>query len=219
MKLFRNLCVVLAASFAFSSIAKADPVTEYIDYTLTSADSHQLGRASRNSIPQTFAADEPYPGQVNLTSTYYYQTFVFNASEFIGAQYIAISTFDPMNGNSYFVSAYQDSYDPTYNSATDDHRKNNWLGDAGFSGNYQVNDGGSFQFVLPTGHDLVVLLNSTLAGGALPTYDFNITVQGFGDANLGDPITPTAVTPEPSSILLVATGLVGAVGAVRRRFV
>ena len=210
MPQLRKYIVLMTLFFSFACIAKADPFnTISFDYTITKGDKSQLGRPSRNSIPQTYAGNETYPGIVNATTTYYYQTFTFSASLFVGAPYIDIQTFDQANLSNYFLTAYANAYDP--NS-----RATNWLGDIGFSGNYQLYDGGEFNFVLPKGDNLVLVLNSTIANG-VPTEALTTVIQGFGDTMYGDPIAPVAVTPEPSSLILAGTGLLSVVGAVRRR--
>ncbi len=209
MRLIQNMLVAAIFSLSLASVVKADPFVPIItNYRLTGTNPTQLGRPSRNSIPQDWSHTESYPGAINTTSTYYYQALSFTASNFTGAPYLDISTYDPTNGASYFISAYANSYDASHPSA-------NWLGDAGFSGNYITDDGGDFQVILPTNADLVVVLNSTGTNAALPTYSFQFAVTAFGDA-LGD--DPIAVTPEPSSLILAGTGLLGMVGGfVRKR--
>jgi hypothetical protein len=68
---------------------------------------------------------------------------------------------------------------------------------------------------------LTLSLTGTAAGAISATFfsganDVTQTLTGF-KVGVADP-QPTAVTPEPASLLLVASGLLGALGAGYRRF-
>lgn len=181
--------------------AKAEPIASFTtQFSPTSAT--ESGRPSRSSTPQDWTGTEKYTG--TIAGTYFYQTYDFAGSLFAGAPYVDINTFDPTNGSSYFIVAYAGSYNLN-------NRAENWLGDAGFSGNYQVNDGGDFQVYLPIGADLVLVVNSTF-NGVLPNYGFDVNVDAYGDT-MYDP----AITPEPSSWLLASTGMLLLGGLAWRR--
>ncbi len=206
MKL-RTLLLTSACIMAtLAPAARAIPIAA-VSSSLLTTDSTQLGRLSRNNIPQTWTGAEPFPGTVNPGSTYFYRTYDYSSGLFTGAPYVEITTFEPNNTFVYFFSAYAGSYDPT-NKAL------NWLGDAGFSGNYQNNTGGDFQVILPGNTDLILVVNTTLAARGGTGTPFQFTVDAYADTSYNDP-TPI---PEPSTFLTLGTGLLAVAGAARRKF-
>ncbi len=96
-----------------------------------------------------------------------------------------------------FLSAYLDAYSPS-NLAT------NWLGDAGTSGNFFGVDPLFFQVVVPSAHDLVLVLNETTTNGGL-NLPGDVTVEAFADTEFTD-LSPASV-PEPSTLLLLMCGI------------
>jgi len=136
---FLNIVASACLGFAFFATAKADTVA-VVNTSVTSSDFTELGRGSRSGIPQDWSGTETYTGRVNTSTTYYYKTFTFAASLFTGGGYLEISDFEPLNTAYYFLTAYAGSYNPADPSL-------NWLGDTGFSGNYQTNDGGDFEVI------------------------------------------------------------------------
>jgi hypothetical protein len=115
---------------------------------LTLQDPTQLGRLSRNAIPQDWASDEAFPGVINTTTSYRYVTYLVN----VGMTPFVQVLFDSLSLNT-FVSAYDTTYDTTYvpnsaglpNLGFDTH----WLGDAGFSGNAFGTDPVFFRYSFP----------------------------------------------------------------------
>lgn len=89
--------------------------------------------------------------------------------------------------------------------------------------------GGANEYEINTiagNEELQLLLNSAsligYTGGSLttPPYDSDLEVNGqfYEDLTSGQVTVPTSVTPEPSSIALLGTGLLGVAGVVRKRF-
>jgi hypothetical protein len=172
---------------------------------LTVADPSQVGRLSRNGTPQTWSGQEPYPGALDTATLFNYETFVFAASDFVGAPYVEITLegSGTSSDNDLFTSAYSGSYLGPIATG--------WLGDAGSSGSDQT-----FDVVLPVGANLVVVVNDVTTAGL--NDPFQITVTAFADTDRDDPPTgTTAVTPEPGTIFTLGTGLLGLGGILRRR--
>jgi hypothetical protein len=190
------VCTIVAASFAAPTTSKAVSLFDSGQTSLSSADPTQVGRLSRNAIPQDWANTELFPGVLNPATSYHYQTF---AIPITNTPFVQISI-DSIATNT-FASAYLDTYAPP-NLAL------NWLGDAGVSGNFFGTDPVFFQVIVPIGHALIVVVNETTTNGGLGVNNpFSILVEGFIDTEFTDP----SPTPLPAALPLFATGL-GALG-------
>lgn len=195
MKKLSKISIVLLGTLLLASVAQADLLTTFTS-SIAANDPTQLGRLSRSGIPSDWSAVKAFPGVINPTTVYNYHTYSINSGV---TPYIFI-TIDSVPANT-FASAYMPSYDPT-NLAT------NYIGDAGSSGNYFGTDPVSFEVFVPMHTNFLVVVNtSSNAGIGQP---FTITVQGFID----DEFTPT---PEPSSMLLLGSGVLGMAGVIRRK--
>jgi hypothetical protein len=185
-------------------MANAAIITSFTDF-LTATDPTQTGRLSRNGLAQDWSGDEtPFPGVINTTSVYHYQTYVFNVGI---TPYIQIDV-DSL-ATTTFVSAYDTSYAPNSAGAPNLGFDTNWLGDPGASGNFFGTDPLFFQVIVPMNHNLVIVVNQTSVGttaaaGIGSTNPYNITVEGYIDSSFDDPPT---TTPEPSTVLMGTAGL------------
>lgn len=201
-------CGVVALA-ALSGLAHASTVYTGT-VTLSGADPTQLGRLSRNGLAQDWTGSEAFPGAINTGTSYHYQTVTLDMDALLAgmtpAPYLQISI-DSLSANT-FLSAYLDAYDPL-------NKASNWLGDAGSSGNAFGVNPLYFQVIVPTGHDLVLLLNETVTNGGLGAAA-NLLVEAFQDTDFTDPERLPARLPEPASLALALAALVPAM-AVRRR--
>ncbi len=200
----RSLLSAALLLAAFPALASAETITNF-NGVLTSSSSTELGRPFRSGIQQTWTGAEPYDGKNNLTTAFAYTTYTFAASLFTGAPYVEVSVYDTQGGASDFLTAYAGSFNVNSQGT-------NWLGDEGGSGNYFIaTDSRYFDVILPAGQNLVLVLNDSGISGL--NNPINIEVDAYADTNYADPV----VTPEPSTFVMLGTGLVWAAGAVRGR--
>ena len=193
----------------FCGLAQATVITSFTDFLLSTSPT-QTGRLSRNAVPQDWANDEVFPGVINTTINYHYQTYSLNVGN---TPFIQIEV-DSLSTNT-FISAYDTAYAPT-SLAPNFGLDTNWLGDAGTSGNYFGTDPIFFQVVVPAFDNLIIVVNQTATGtaGLGSANPFAITVEGFIDSEFTDP----SPVPEPTGIVLSAGGLllISLAGSARR---
>lgn len=204
---------LLALAALFATWAAQATVIYTTTYALTNADPSQLGRLSRSGIPQDWTMSVPYPGEINVGTSYQYQTFALDLDSLMAGytfgQYLQVSV-DYGAGTSDFVAAYLDGY----NSAA---KGTGWLGDTGSSGN-QFGNPAYFQIIAGTGHDLVLLLNDT--DGAINATNDSVTimVEAFTDTMYTDlAALPPGTVPEPTGLALAAVAFMAMAGVRRRR--
>ena len=199
MKLSRAMMIMfcLGAALIFSGASMAEEITTITD-SLAATDPTQLGRLSRNGIAQDWIGTEHVPGVINPATTYNYKAYEITIPS--NAPFVQISV-DSLSAFT-FVSVYADSYNPA-SLAT------NWLGDAGTSGNFFGIDPLFFQVIAP-GSTLWIVVNNTSPGLGIGD-PYSILVEGFADSEFTEPV------PEPATMLLLGTGLVGLIAARRRK--
>jgi len=216
IKMNRFNKIVLCAAFVcvMTSLSFADTLLDTGIISLNSGDLTQLGRISRDTnspqVPQDWTMTEPFRGVANPTTTYFYRTFTIPGNWTAVVPYIQITIDDALPN--LFVSVYSDSYNPA-------NLAQNWLGDAAQSGNYNFTgvaaDPRYFQVVANAGQNLIIVVNTTPGGTGGLGENFELIVDGFTDADFDVPANPV---PEPGSLALLGSGLLGFGAAVRRRF-
>jgi hypothetical protein len=162
-----RLVVVLLVA---TGSARAQCILE-VTSALTATDPVQQGRLSRNGIPQDWSGTETFPGVLNVTTAYHYHVYSVTVRN---TPFIQIN-FDSVSSHT-FVSAYDTSYTPQAGLGI------NWLGDAGLSGNFPPPSPLFFQVRIPQNHDLLLVVNNTLAGNVGVGDPFQLMVEGFADA-------------------------------------
>src|SRR4051812_48492130 len=156
-----------AVFFCFCALSSGAVIFDSGTVSLSAGSPTQLGRLSRNGIIADWSSVEPFPGEVNPTTPYHFQTYDIPVLVFPFLQI----TFDDISGTALtFASAYKNSYNPANKSL-------NYLGDAGASGNFFGTDPRVFQVILSPGNDLIVLVNDTSATGAGVGQPYRIIVE------------------------------------------
>lgn len=213
MKLRSFLTAVLLFTGVCAYSASATPITAFIGQTITTTDQKQLGRPSRSSQPQTWTGAESYPGILSTTAatTFYYKTYTLDYATIVPNNYIELSFTDTNVSGLLFISAYGDSYDPNNRSA-------NWLGDLGFNSAAYGGDSLTFQVGLQYEENLVLVVNTTGGGASGTNNPFDIYVSGYTDSMYDDTAVTGVITPEPSTLIELGTGMLAMAGVFRRRF-
>ena len=145
---------------------------------LMTSDSTQADRIGRDARPST-CAGKASPGG-GFAGTHYYKTFTFTNTSG-GARCYTVTINAGLNGPGDIESvAYDQTYDPTMIST-------NYLGDSGIVGLGTTVDHASYSFTVPTGHNFVVVVNTTgtATNGSIASSQFSGTVSGFIDNNAG----------------------------------
>lgn len=196
-------------------VVQATLIDTIDNVAVTAADPTQLGRLSRNGVPQDWTGSEPFPGVINSAISYHYTTIDLDLEAletgFVFGGYIQIS-FDSLSATT-FLSAYLDSYAPDPTAPSNLGLDVNWLGDAGTSGNFFGTNPIFFQVTVPTPSHLILVLNQTATGttGLGPATN-QILVEAFADTDFTD-----LTVPEPGTLELLACGMILLVARRLRR--
>ena len=189
--------VLILATSLTGVIAHADILLDTTGAVMTT-DPTQVGRLNRNGVPQNWGGVETYPGvnPATTSTTYHYTTYFIN----VGITPFIQIDFSGSSNN--FVSAYLGSYNPASLST-------NWLGDAGFSGNFFGTDVLFFDVKAALNSVIEIVVNNTAANNVGVGDPFHLIVEGYIDSEF----TPSAVrVPEPSTLLLCFLPLVALLG-------
>ena len=89
-------CLLLALGGTASATTLLDTTT-----ALTVSDPTQLGRLTRNGIPQDSVHTEAFPGVFNPTITYHYRTFTIPAASLTAGRYVQVLLDDCGNQSIY----------------------------------------------------------------------------------------------------------------------
>jgi hypothetical protein len=195
MNRISRIGVLIVGLLLASSSVQALPLLD-VSGALSLADPTQLGRLSRNGVPQDWSGGEPFPGVINTSTAYHYTFFTVNVGDtpFVQIEVDSVST-------ATFFSAYDTAYLPNSAGAPNFGFNTNWLGDAGTSGNFFGVDPLFFQVLVPAQHNLLVIVNNTMAANVGVGDPFHLTVEGFVDSAFTEPV------PEPATMFLASTGL------------
>lgn len=177
--------------------------------TFVAGDATQLGRLSRDGVPADWSADKPFPGELNVGTTYQYHTlaisFAANATQDV---YYQISIDDNAAGT--FTAAYDGSYNPAAKAS-------NYLGDLGGSGNIFGNPA-FFQVKVAAGGSLVLAVNNMTGGVAGPYPTYGYLVEAFSDTDYSENFpNQNPAVPEPATWAMMFGGFALAGGALRAR--
>jgi len=173
-------------------------------------DPTQVGRLSRNGVPQDWTGGELFPGVINTATPYHYLVL----SVAVGITPFVQIEFDSVSTNT-FISAYDTTYAPNSAGGPNFGFDTNWLGDPGLSGNSFGTDPLFFQVLVPQNHNLLLVINNTAAGNVGVGDPFHLIVEGFIDSEFTDPPVAAPV-PEPATLLLSGGGF--ALLGLRRRY-
>jgi hypothetical protein len=196
VKRILNRSILIALAAGSLQIAGATTLLSGT-YTWTGSEAIQSGRMFRNGVVSSWDAPKAYPGLFNPGIDYAFTVFTLN----VGTERFVTISGDTTNGNAGFYSAYLGSYDPANQSV-------NYLGDPG--GSPDPGTSVSFQVILPMNGTLVFLVNTTAAGQTGQTFRYNID-------GIDDSLHTLLSIPEPTTFLLIATGLIGVGWFSRKR--
>jgi hypothetical protein len=158
--------------------------------TWSTNDPTEVRRLFRDGNPSVYYIQKAFPGTSLEPARYatYSGSTLTNPLSTPAGLFVSLS--DPLNGT--FVSAYLGAFNPN-------NLAQNYLGDAGLSG-----DGTSFSVLVPVGGSVTLVANTV--GGLTASLGKSYTISYF--------FSPV---PEPSSIVLLVSGLIGVAGHQARR--